>query len=409
MSMLDEKVKASPATRRLAKTLGIDLSEIKGTGEDGRIEADDLEMYLRNKKVKINSNPEQFMASPKEEYDELKELEESINRINSEIIKLDDRKVEVVNDRKENEESVESDKDIIQFMIKHQNDLFDDEEDTPNVIVNYDMAHNTITSEEDLEDKEKDAVVNPDEKDRIYDVNIEVGAEEEKYVPVSEEEVISREFDDDDDDDEEDAEENRIILTFNDATNNTIILNTEDDFGVTDRDAAHLVIETKRYNVLNMGISADLKLVREMLSPFVEATDDRIFDTVVKAIVFAIEKNGIENYNDEMIIGKYVDDVLVNKKITSISDLTVTQMDRKMEDLSDDDEIIYTVTDITPLGIDYFFPRTGTDTVDFFVLVNRDRVKVYLSVCDVILNDVTIAKVLTTVRDVINNPSLMLV
>ena len=158
-----------------------------------------------------------------------------------------------------------------------------------------------------------------------------------------------------------------------------------------------------------MGISADLKLVREMLSPFVEATDDRIFDTVVKAIVFAIEKNGIENYNDEMIIGKYVDDVLVNKKITSISDLTVTQMDRKMEDLSDDDEIIYTVTDITPLGIDYFFPRTGTDTVDFFVLVNRDRVKVYLSVCDVILNDVTIAKVLTTVRDVINNPSLMLV
>ena len=81
MSMLDEKVKASPATRRLAKTLGIDLSEIKGTGEDGRIEADDLEMYLRNKKVKINSNPEQFMASPKEEYDELKELEESINRI----------------------------------------------------------------------------------------------------------------------------------------------------------------------------------------------------------------------------------------------------------------------------------------------------------------------------------------
>lgn len=409
MSMLDEKVKASPATRRLAKTLGIDLSEIKGTGEDGRIEADDLEMYLRNKKVKINSNPEQFMASPKEEYDELKELEESINRINSEIIKLDDRKVEVVNDRKENEESVESDKDIIQFMIKHQNDLFDDEEDTPNVIVNYDMAHNTITSEEDLEDKEKDAVVNPDEKDRIYDANIEVGAEEEKYVPVSEEEVISREFDDDDDDDEEDAEENRIILTFNDATNNTIILNTEDDFGVTDRDAAHLVIETKRYNVLNMGISADLKLVREMLSPFVEATDDRIFDTVVKAIVFAIEKNGIENYNDEMIIGKYVDDVLVNKKITSISDLTVTQMDRKMEDLSDDDEIIYTVTDITPLGIDYFFPRTGTDTVDFFVLVNRDRVKVYLSVCDVILNDVTIAKVLTTVRDVINNPSLMLV
>ena len=420
MNKFEERVKASPATRRLAKTLGIDLSEIKGTGFGGRVEADDLERYLQEKKIKLNSDPENFMASPKEEFDELKELEESINRINTEIKTLDDRKVEVVNEPEETEDSVEADKDIIKFMIKHQNDLFSDDDVPESVIINYDRAHNTITSDEDLEDWEKDAVVNPTEKDRIYETNIEATMEEakvepEQFVPV-EENLISREYVEVEKEEEapeetydEFEDENRIVLTFNDATNNTIILNTEDNFDVTDRDSSHLVIETKRFNVLNMGISANLGYVREMLSPFVEPTDDMIFDTVVKAIVFAIEKIGIENYHDEMIVGKYIDDVLIKKKIRAIGDLTVTQMDRKMEDITEEDDIIYTVTDITPLGIDYFFPRTGTDTIDFFVLINGDRVKVYLSVCDVILNDVTIAKVLTTVRSVINNPSLMLV
>ena len=46
----NSKQKASPATRKLAKALGIDLSQIEGSGENGRIEAADLERYLNDRK-----------------------------------------------------------------------------------------------------------------------------------------------------------------------------------------------------------------------------------------------------------------------------------------------------------------------------------------------------------------------
>ena len=44
--MEDERIKASPAIKRIAKQYGIDLQNITGTGEDGRIEVSDLERYL---------------------------------------------------------------------------------------------------------------------------------------------------------------------------------------------------------------------------------------------------------------------------------------------------------------------------------------------------------------------------
>lgn len=46
----ENRVKASPAIRRIAKQYNIDLSEIVGTGEGGRIEAENLESYLLSKR-----------------------------------------------------------------------------------------------------------------------------------------------------------------------------------------------------------------------------------------------------------------------------------------------------------------------------------------------------------------------
>ena len=40
-----EQVLASPAVRRLARSLGIDLKEVEGTGEEGRILKEDIESY----------------------------------------------------------------------------------------------------------------------------------------------------------------------------------------------------------------------------------------------------------------------------------------------------------------------------------------------------------------------------
>lgn len=46
----NERVKASPAIRRIAKQYGINLNEIVGTGEGGRIEVENLESYLLSKR-----------------------------------------------------------------------------------------------------------------------------------------------------------------------------------------------------------------------------------------------------------------------------------------------------------------------------------------------------------------------
>lgn len=50
MSNDNERVKASPAIRRIARQYGIDLNEIVGTGEGGRIEVENLESYLLSKR-----------------------------------------------------------------------------------------------------------------------------------------------------------------------------------------------------------------------------------------------------------------------------------------------------------------------------------------------------------------------
>ncbi|HOL35877.1 MAG TPA: E3 binding domain-containing protein, partial [bacterium] len=45
-----ERIKASPAAKRLASELGIDIGKIKGTGEGGRIEKKDVEAYAQQQK-----------------------------------------------------------------------------------------------------------------------------------------------------------------------------------------------------------------------------------------------------------------------------------------------------------------------------------------------------------------------
>ena len=78
--MEDERIKASPAIKRIAKQYGIDLSEIAGTGEDGRIEVSDLEEYLLGRKRTLFKTL--GIEQPEEEEDS-DEAEDDVN-INSE-------------------------------------------------------------------------------------------------------------------------------------------------------------------------------------------------------------------------------------------------------------------------------------------------------------------------------------
>ncbi len=59
----DDKIKASPAARRLARELGIDLSKLEGKGIDGRIQLSDVEEYNNQPLDSKKEEPAQDIVS----------------------------------------------------------------------------------------------------------------------------------------------------------------------------------------------------------------------------------------------------------------------------------------------------------------------------------------------------------
>ena len=49
-------IPAGPATRRLARELGVSLSEIKGTGRGGRVTLDDVKSFIREERKKVKDS-----------------------------------------------------------------------------------------------------------------------------------------------------------------------------------------------------------------------------------------------------------------------------------------------------------------------------------------------------------------
>ncbi|HXK45384.1 MAG TPA: dihydrolipoamide acetyltransferase family protein [bacterium] len=55
-----ERIKASPAAKRLANELGVEIEKVKGTGEGGRIEKKDVELYAQQQQTTISGKVEKL-------------------------------------------------------------------------------------------------------------------------------------------------------------------------------------------------------------------------------------------------------------------------------------------------------------------------------------------------------------
>lgn len=436
----NSKQKASPATRKLAKALGIDLSDIEGSGENGRIEASDIEKYLRDKKKVDNEISDDVFVKKMNEDDEFKILEQRINMINSEedIDNFDEESNAIytnTNTQKPSKEIDNADSDIIQFMIKHQNDIYDDEGEAPkDIIVNYDQNSNTITSEYTIPEETREE--REEKSDSIEKMNRD---EQAHYSPIIEE-VVSKEFDEEgkeipvvpvennvvhqvvvpfeeDPDDYPDTEREinesfgkRVIITLNDDTSSSVVINKEPvDVEEEDTKQNQVVIETHTHNSVSMGIKAHLNLVKEMLASYSDLSERKVFNTIVKSIVFSLDKAKIDSFTGKIKICKFHNNELTEKKIEGVNELTVSQMDKNMVDIEDGEDIDYIITDMTPLNIDYYYPKAFEQKVDITVLIKEDYVKVYINACEDLMSSMQCANVLSTIKSVINNPSLMLV
>lgn len=439
-NIVNSKQKASPATRKLAKALGIDLSEIEGSGENGRIEAGDIEKYLKEKKKNDDEISDDIFVKKINEDDEFKVLEQRINMINNEEDR-DDFSNEPnaiytnTDTQKQSKEIDNADSDIIQFMIKHQNDIYDEDGQAPkDIIVNYDQHSNTITSEYSADEE------NSDEKEDKIDSLEEMNKEEQaQYSPVIEE-VVSKEFDEEgeeipvvpvennvvhqvvvpfeeDPDDYPDTEREinesfgkRVVITLNDDTSSSVVINKEPvETEEEDKKQNHVVIETHTHNSVSMGIKAHLNLVKEMLASYSDLSERKVFNTIVKSIVFSLDKVGISSFDGKIKICKFHNNEIIEKKIEGVNELTVSQMDKNMVDIEDGEDIDYIITDMTSLNIDYYYPKAFEQKVDITVLIKEDFVKVYINACEDLISNMECAHVLSTIKSVINNPSLMLV
>ncbi len=61
----DTKIAAGPATRRLARTLGIDLADVQGTGRKDRVNREDVEQYVKQRLTHSGSVPSMSLPRAK--------------------------------------------------------------------------------------------------------------------------------------------------------------------------------------------------------------------------------------------------------------------------------------------------------------------------------------------------------
>lgn len=54
--MTDDKLRATPAARKLADDLGINLYDVSGTGAKGRVHKEDIESYRKFTKIHYCEN-----------------------------------------------------------------------------------------------------------------------------------------------------------------------------------------------------------------------------------------------------------------------------------------------------------------------------------------------------------------
>ncbi len=62
-----QRVKVSPLAKRMAKEIGIDLSKVKGTGPDGRIQLEDIQAFAKTQASTEQKLQEQTQALPKDQ------------------------------------------------------------------------------------------------------------------------------------------------------------------------------------------------------------------------------------------------------------------------------------------------------------------------------------------------------
>lgn len=401
-----DKQKASPATRKLAKDLGIDLLDVKANNEDGRITVKDLEdyIYMRKKlQAKERITNEEEYKKQQQEIKQLEDKENYIKNINSQKVVYDDEpKVENITNNIEYKPSdFGNNPDIIQFLIKNPNSEEENEDNEKQIVINYDKASHSITQEKVLRGFDEELMNN---KESVH----------------VEDKIYSKEYDNND----------SAPIPLNISTVNKVVMPNKNEY-IQNEDKIEKVIvpikedysNTPKYDALkskvpfgmededsfSLGINTNIIAIKEMLDSYNMLSEENILYALLKIISFCAGKHNIEEFNKCFSLFKYDNGDLYCGKVENISSLKISQIKNAISPLDNNNENRYKITDLSTFNIDYILPKTCDNQVQIILIITDTKAKVFINADKTILPFNTCGKLLTSIKSVIKNPSLMVI
>ena len=177
-----------------------------------------------------------------------------------------------------------------------------------------------------------------------------------------------------------------------------------------DQSALKLIEKAIMNSDLGLNPSNDGKIIRLSIPQLTEERRKELCKLAqkegenAKVAVRNVRRNAIHDLKASQKNGEITEDALKDFE-DEIQKIT----DKHIKEIPKEKEINYAITDITNLGIDYFYPKVCEQKVEISVLVRENIVKVFINACEDLMSFTECAKVLSTIKSVINNPSLMLV
>ncbi|MFA0816718.1 MAG: E3 binding domain-containing protein [Anaerofustis sp.] len=341
------KVKASPAARRIARELGLDLAQISGTGIDGRIQLEDVHAYQESVAD---------AASPQIQEEPVAQSDESVTAQDQE-----EEVYEFVQAEEIPSEETISESDA-------------EEEPIPEVIEEFSTEESEAEAPALSADEEVSELTETKEASEEFANPAEPVFESEEETPDTEQECTCETCEEEDGDaNEEDYSE-------------------LDDFDLIPPMPVSISLQVSDEGLISMleGMQAEL--------------DDELINAVVKSVCCALKKAEISVYEDKVNVleleGKDIyARTAINAHESKISEIEYT--DEEFED------VLINIWDLTDTGL-RSFQKCDVDTMHLFILYDDSTITVEMT-CDEYLLDVgECAYFMQILKKYLQHPSYML-
>jgi hypothetical protein len=324
----EDKVKASPAARRIAKELGIDLNDVAASSQAERIQLEDVQQYH--------------------------ELLQQQSQTETEISQSEPNPPISASTDDANESTEETEEDVIVFNME------EDADNQPEPVAEEMVTEAPATEQPSTLIQEESETNDSDE---------ELGETELAEEPLDLENAAA-------------IKENEKDETMKPEDN------VEKDPAVSDETCCEDNFMFLPPMPLSISFEVSDENIRAMLAGLSIPLEDGLIPTVIKAAASAFEITENMLYEGRMNLIEYEDGEFVAQTVTDAQSKKISEMDYDTETEEEEDpDIPINIWDLSSFGFSNF-QKTDTDQMNLFVLRKNDRILIDMT-CDEYVMDVT--------------------